>query len=66
MKNRSIMKLRNKLIFLFFVPLVLGGCTHAQIPSNQLKSVQVFHSNSGSNYLFENSKTMEEKHGEQN
>lgn len=60
------MILINKLILVLFVPLVLGGCTHAQIASNQLKSVQVFHSNSGSNYLFENSKTMEEKHAEQN
>lgn len=45
---------------------VLASCAHTNEEYSNLKSVQVFHSNSGSNYYFENSKTMEEKNGEQN
>jgi hypothetical protein len=46
---------------------ILSGCTSDKVNNYQnLKSVQVFHSNSGSNYFFENTKNMEEKHNGQN
>ena len=61
--------MKNK--FLYFQLLILGlftlaGCTHPDEKYSNLKSVQVFHSNSGSNYIFENGKTMEKKHAEKN
>lgn len=56
-----------KIITCMLFMIILSGCASDKETQYQsLKSVQVFHTNSGSNYLFENSKTMEEKHGEQN
>ena len=56
-----------KIITCMLFMIILSGCaSDKEIQYQSLKSVQVFHTNSGSNYLFENSKTMEEKNGEQN
>ena len=61
------MLIRLKIISCFFLVIILSSCASDKENQYQsLKSVQVFHTNSGSNYLFENSKTVEEKHGEQN
>lgn len=61
------MLIKLKVIPLIFFIAILSGCASDKVNQYQnLKSVQVFHSNSGSNYIFENSKKMEEKHSEQN
>lgn len=61
------MLIKLRVIFFIIFIAILSGCSSDKVNQyKNLKSVQVFHTNSGSNYLFENSKTMEEKHAEQN
>lgn len=56
MKNKKI-----KFIFFLFLPVMIVSCAHKKIDSNQLKSVQVFKKNSGSNYIFVSNNLQDKK-----
>lgn len=49
-------KFMSKLFSILLLAACVSGCSHPQQFKNQLKSVQVFQSNSGSNYIFESKK----------
>lgn len=42
----------NRLFFALTIVFSLCSCTHSQIANNQLRPVQMFHANSGANYIF--------------
>ena len=55
------MRVKSKIFLIILLPIIFSGCaSHKKSISESLKSEQVFHMNSGANYIFVPKNTQKE------